>query len=147
MTMARWVPLRDMVSVSRALDRFFDDPWSHRPRLGRWIEAQPLPLDVYEEGPDVVVKASLPGVRPEDVELNVSRDTLALKVESKAEEVKEESYYRRERRPGSLRRVVSLPVGLSAEKADARFEHGVLTVRIPKAEEARPRTIKIRTEE
>jgi len=102
-------------------------------------------VDIYETKDDVVVKASLPGVKPEDIEVSVVGDTLTIKGEVKEEkDIKEENYIRKERRYGSFCRSFTLPVSVDADKATAEFENGVLTLTLPKAEEVKPKTIAIK---
>jgi HSP20 family protein len=104
----------------------------------------PLPLDVCETEHEFVVKAALPGVKPDDVQITVHGDTLTVRGEIKAEEEKKgEHWHLRERRFGTYQRSVSLATPVDSEKAQAQFEHGVLTLTLPKAESARPRQIKI----
>ncbi|MBI5029546.1 MAG: Hsp20/alpha crystallin family protein [Chloroflexi bacterium] len=138
----RWDPFGD-----RSLDRLFDESFV-RPNWG-WIApvgAANLAIDMYETKDDVVVKAVLPGIKPEQVEVTITGDVLTIRGESKEEnQVKEENYVRKERRFGSFSRCVTLPGGLKADKADAAFENGVLTLKIPKAEELKPKTIKVKT--
>ena len=94
----------------------------------------------------MVVKTSLPGVKPEDVDVTISGDILTIKGEVKTEEeVEQANYLRQERRYGSFQRSLQLPESLKADQAEARFDNGVLTLTIPRAEEARPRTIKVET--
>lgn len=147
MAVQRWEPFSDLMSLRQAMDKLFEESVV-RPRdwiLG-WGEAARVPLDVYETDTEVVVKASLAGVKPEDIDISITGDTLTIKGETKAEtEVKRESYYRQERRYGAFTRSVSLPSNLKIADAQASFEHGVLTLTIPKAEEARPQTIKVKT--
>ena len=91
-----------------------------------------------------MVKASLPGVKPEDVQITVHGDTLTIQGESKFEEEKKgERWHLRERRFGSFQRSLSLATPVNSDKAQADFEHGVLTLTLPKAEGAKPRQIKI----
>lgn len=138
----RWDPFGD-----RSLDRLFDESFV-RPGWG-WIApagAANLAIDMYETKDNVVVKAALPGIKPEQVEVTITGDVLTIRGESKEEnQVKEENYVRKERRFGSFSRCVTLPGGLKADKADAAFENGVLTLKIPKAEELKPKTIKVKT--
>ena len=94
----------------------------------------------------MVVDAANPGVKPEDIEVSLTGDVLTIKGETKAEkEVKEPNYLRRERRYGSFCRSISLPSGLKGDKAEAEFEHGVLKLTIPKAEEVKPKVIEVKT--
>jgi HSP20 family protein len=113
----------------------------------RWFENQALsPLvDVHETDDEVVVTASLPGIKPEDVDITLTGRTLVISGELKAtEQVEDEQYLHRERRMGSFSRQVRLPVRVVGEKADASFENGLLRLAIPKAEESKPRSIEIK---
>jgi len=94
----------------------------------------------------VVVKVAIPGVKPEDIDITVTGDTLSIKGEAKEEtEVKRENYIRQERRYGAFSRSVTLPSGVETEKAEASFENGILTLNIPKAEEVKPKVIKVKS--
>jgi HSP20 family protein len=105
-----------------------------------------LAMDVYETDEDVVVKASVPGVDPEELDISITGDTLTIKGETRAEEeVEEENYIYRERRYGAFSRSMSIPTSVKADEANAEFEDGVLTLRLPKAEEVKPKTIKVKT--
>jgi HSP20 family protein len=107
-----------------------------------------VPLDVYHTTDAVVVKATLPGVKPEELDVTITGDRLTIKGESKVEgDVKREDYLLHERRYGEFSRTVSLPGGLQTDKAEATFEDSVLTISIPKAEEVKPRTIRVKTRE
>ncbi len=127
------------------MDRFFDDSFV---RPGAWFiptEIANLAVDVYETKDDVVVSAALPGIKPEQVDIKITGNTLSIHGESdEKNEVKEENYVRKERRYGSFSRTVTLPDGLSSDKADATFENGMLTLRIPKSEQVKPKTIKVK---
>ena len=102
------------------------------------------PVDIYENGDNLVLKAELPGINPDDVEIRVEDNTLYLKGERKFEkEVKEQSYHRVERTYGAFTRTFSLPNSVDADKVAANYKDGVLTLTMPKKEEAKPKTIKI----
>ena len=142
----RWEPFNEMVSLRDAVNRLFEDSFI---RPGAW----PLPFDggnfsvpadVIETKDNVIVKMSAPGVKPEDIEIAVVGDTLAIKGEMKSEEQFEEgSYIRKERRFGAFQRTLSLPASVASDRARAEFENGVLTLTLPKAEEAKPKSIKV----
>jgi HSP20 family protein len=142
----RWEPFSELISLRDAMDRLFEESFI-RPRgglLAPWGEGT-LPLDVYDTDDAVVVKASVPGVKPEDVEVTITGDCLNIKGETKAEEeVKKGNYIRQERRYGAFSRSVTLPAGLVTDKAEAVFEGGVLKLTIPKAEEVKPKTITVK---
>lgn len=141
-TLVRWDPFAEFAGFSRAFDRAF---------LGapngdtRRFDLTPA-IDLSETDGEVVVKASLPGVKPEDVEISVNDGILTVKGEKKSDDKTEtENFYRREIRYGSFSRSVPLPSRVNHEQADAEFKDGVLTVTLPKAEEVRPKQIKIRS--
>jgi len=128
------------------MDRLFEESFV-RPREG-WLaplSAQTLAVDMYETSEDVVVRTALPGVDPEDIDVSVVGDTLTIKGESQTEEEqKGANYIRRERRYGSFSRSLSLPTNVVADKAVADFSKGILTLRLPKAEEVKPKRIEIK---
>ena len=143
----RWDPFAEMASLRSTLDRMFED---FRPvrAFGNGGQAGDLyfPVDLFENGDDVVVKASLPGVKPEDIDISIHDQVLTLKANTDDEkEEKAENWYRRERRTGTWMRQLTLPADVNAEKATADFEQGVLRLTLPKAETAKPKTIKVNT--
>src|SRR5208337_4340114 len=105
--------------------------------------AYTLPLDVSERENDFVVMASLPGIKPEDVQTTVLGDTLTIRGESKVEEENGHNWLLRERRSGSFQRSVSMGTPINVDLATAQFENGVLTLTLPKSEQARPKQIKL----
>lgn len=104
-----------------------------------------LALDVYDKGESVVVEAPLAGVDPEKVDISIENDVLTIegKVE-KTNEIDEKNYYRKEVRSGSFHRSVALPTSVAGDQAEAEYKDGVLKVTVPKAERAKPRTIKVK---
>jgi len=128
------------------MDRLFEESFVH-PRAG-WLTpfgAGTLAVDMYETDEDVVVKTSVPGVKPEDIDITITGDTLTIKGEVKAEEkIERANYIRQERRYGAFSRSLTLPTSVVAEKAKAEFENGVLTLTLPKSEEVKPKTIKVK---
>ena len=143
--LVRWEPFRELMSLREAMDRLFEESFVRPWRLMPFEFGTPA-VDMYQTDEAVVVKASLPGVKPEDIDISVTGDTLTIRGESKTEEeVKEENYLRRERRFGSFCRSVTLPGGLLTDKAEANYTNGVLTLTFPKAEEVKPKSIKVRT--
>ncbi|MGC1718492.1 MAG: Hsp20/alpha crystallin family protein [Isosphaeraceae bacterium] len=143
MAIQHWEPLREMVSLRDAMNSLLQESFV-RPVGLMGNGAALLPLDIAETEDEFVVKASLPGVRPEDVHITAHGDTLTIRGEMKAEEEKKgEHYHLRELRQGHFQRTVTLSTPISADKAQAQFENGVLTLKLPKAEEAKPKEIKI----
>ena len=147
MSIVRWEPLGELMSLREAMDRLFEESVI-RPRaaLAPFFGAGGLALDVYETEEALVVTADMPGVKPEDLDISITGDVLTIKGEAKSEsEVKRESYHRQERRYGAYSRSVALPTPVNADKAEAKFKDGVLTLTIPKAEEAKPKVIKVQS--
>ena len=136
-------PFREMMSLRSAMDRLFDSaffstPWEWQPLSGE------MSLDVAETENEFLVKASLPGINPDDLEITLSGKTLTIKGEYKTEEEKEDVHYHlRERRYGSFSRSLSLPTPIVADAIEAKYESGVLTLHLPKTEEVKPKHITI----
>ena len=146
MSIRRWEPFTELMSLRQAMDRLLEDSFIRPSRLVSLFGEETHPaIDVYQTESEVVVKASLPGVKPDDVDISITGDTLTIKGETKVEEeVKKENYLYQERRYGGFTRSITLPATLQTDKAEATFENGVVTLTIPKAEEAKPKTIKIK---
>ena len=149
MAIERWQPFSELMSLRQAMDKLFEDSFVRPSRaLAAFGEVTIPALDVYQTPNEVVVKATMPGLKPQDVSIDITGETLTIKGESKAEEeVKKEDYLYQERRYGSFSRSVVLPGGLKTDKAEATMEDGVLTLTIPKAEEVKPKAIKVKTKE
>ena len=145
MAIVRWEPFRDLVTAQRDFDRLFRGAFSAQPgETELSTRSWAPPVDIYETEDAIVLKAELPGVDPKDVDVRVEDNTLYLKGERKFEkEVKEQNYHRVERSYGSFARSFSLPNSISADKVKAEFKDGLLTLTMPKREEAKPKTIKI----
>ena len=141
--LTRWEPMREMMSLREAMDRLFDDAFT-RPISVSGVSGMPA-VDMYQTNDDVIVKATLPGLKPEDVDITVTGETLTLRGEFKQEnEQKESSYHIRESRFGSFERSILLPTDVKADKAKADFEDGILTITMPIAEEVKPKSIMIK---
>lgn len=144
--LTRWEPMRDVITLRDAMDRLFDEAFTHPwlARDGGSMGSAPA-IDMYQTQDEVVVKATIPGMKQEDVQINVTGDVLTIKGETRENsEVKEKAYHIREQRWGSFERSVALPTLVSAEKAKAEFENGLLIITLPKAEEVKPKTIAVR---
>lgn len=146
MNLIRWDPFRELVGMRQAMDRLLEGGYLRPSQpLVRWTEwAQPS-LDMYQTPKEVVVKAALPGVNPEDVDIEISGNTLTIKGETKQEEKSDEDdYLCRECHYGSYYRAITLPQAIKGDKAEASFEDGVLTLTIPKTEVEKPKKIEVK---
>lgn len=143
MAIDRWDPFRDVVSLRDAMNSLLQESFV-RPTGGGGGGLAALPLDVSESENEFVVRASMPGVKPEEVQITVHGDTVTIRGESKSEEEKKgHNWLLRERRAGAFQRSISLTAPIDSNRAQAQFEHGVLTLTLPKAEEAKPKQIKV----
>jgi HSP20 family protein len=145
MVIQRWAPFGEMISLRDAMDSLLQDTFI-RPGSGLADGGRPsgFPLDVRETPDEFVVTASLPGVRPEDIQVTVHGDSVTIIGEVKGEQEKDEgNRHIRERRFGMARRSLTLGTSIDPEKAQSRFEDGVLTLVLPKAEQAKPKQIKV----
>jgi len=148
----RWEPFRELTDMRRNMDRmmerFFEEPflasapsWAQRDG-GTWS----LPLDVAEDADKYVVRASIPGINPEAVEVTLTDNLLTIKGEMKEEQEKQETnWHVRERRYGTFMRSIALPAPVEADKVEATNENGVLTLRLPKAEAVKPKRIAVKS--
>ena len=142
----RFDPFGEMVTLRQAMDRLFEDSFVSPLTLRTFNgEAIAPPLDVHQTADEIVVTAALPGIKPEDVDITITGQTLSIRGEMKAdEEISRDQYLYRERRYGTFHRQLQLPVRVEGDRAEATFEDGVLTLHIPKAEEVKPRQIQIK---
>lgn len=144
MSIVRYEPFRDLLATQHQFNRLFDtfarSFWDEDVATGAWSPA----VDIVENDDNIVLKAELAGVDPKDVDIQVEDNTLYLKGQRKFEnEVKKENYHRIERSYGSFARSFSLPSSIDANKVVAEFKDGLLTLTLPKREEAKPKTIRI----
>ena len=146
--LTRWEPSREMMTLREAMDRLFDDAFTRpfsimREGGSNWSS---LPIDMYQTDNEVVVRAALPGIKPDEVQINVTGDILTLKGEMKhEEEKKDKSWHIREHRWGAFERSITLPTGVISDKARAEFDNGILTITLPKSEEVKPKKITVKT--
>jgi HSP20 family protein len=127
-----------------AMDRFFDDDFRPFQWLSGTYAGPSLPLDVTTDADSVTIEAALPGIKPDDVDITVENGAVTISGKTADERNAEEgSYVLQEIRRGSFSRTVTLPSGLEPDKAKATFENGILRLEIPKAEQLKPRQIKI----
>ncbi len=146
MTLVRFSdPFREFAQLQDRITRAFSDSYGRSDEglltSGNWVP----PVDIYQNGEhELVLKAELPDMTREDIDITVDNGTLTIRGEKKfAGEVKEESFHRIERRYGSFSRSFSLPQTVDTAKVGAEYKNGVLTVRLPLREEAKPRQIKV----
>ena len=134
----------DVSTLRQAMDRFFDEEFRPFGWTSSTLSAPALPLDVTHDADSLTVEAALPGIKPDDVEITVENGTLTISGKTREERSGDEgSYLVQEIRRGSFSRSMTLPQGLEPDKAEATFENGMLTLRIPKAEQLKPRQIRI----
>lgn len=142
MVMDRWEPARDVLTLQAAMDRLFGDSAAAVPAPGRDLAT--LPVDISETENDYLVRASVPGIDPDAIEISLHRNTLTLRVERAAEpEQQGRRWLVRERRHGAAQRTITFPTPIKPNACDAEYEHGVLTLILPKSDEARPKRIPI----
>ncbi len=149
MAIVPYEPFADLVGAKQAMDRLLEDNFFRPVRMSGILQRPDiLAMDIYQTEGDVVIKATIPGVKADEIKIDISGDALTIKGETKGEEeVKGVDYLCQERRYGSFSRTVSLPRGIKADKAEASLEDGVLTLTIPKAEEIKTKTIKVQAKE
>ena len=142
--LTRWDPFREMMTLRNWMDRWMDTPLN---TLSTWQPVSwDLALDVAETDDEFVVKASLPGIAPDDLEITYNNNMLTINGEVKEEkDVEEHRYHLRERRYGSFSRSISLPSTVKADAIEANYDAGVLTLHLPKAEEAKPKRIPVQS--
>lgn len=146
MSIIRWEPFDEMMSLRESMDRLFEDFFSRRPRTAGPLVWQPA-VEVFETDNEIVVKAELPGIDPKNVSVTVTSEGLSIKGEARVEqEEKGRNYYRRELRYGAFQRTLPLPTEVKSEETKAAFRNGILEVKIPKAERVRPKTVKVEVE-
>ena len=142
-SLMRWEPFVGPMSLQGAIQRLLESSFV-RPSLFRPLGLD-LALDMYETDDDLVVKAMVPGVNPEDIQITVTGDTLTIKGETrKEEELEGRNYIRQERSYGAFSRSIALPGNVNADKTEAEFEDGILTLTVPKVEEAKRKSIQVK---
>jgi len=147
-SLIRFDPFYEVRGMRRAMDRMLNDVAGLPARAWPGDGIGSFPIDMYETEDAVIVKASLPGLKPEELDIAVQDEVLTIKGGTEREaNVEKENYHRRELAHGAFSRSLALPVAVEHDKAEATFEDGILTVRLPKAEEVKPKTIKINARE
>jgi HSP20 family protein len=147
MTVTRWSPWRDMMTLREAMDRLFEESFVRPVRgWGEGSRERPfrLPLDVYTTPEEIVIAASLPGLTPDEVDIVIEGDALTIRGALRPP-LGNVEYLFQERPYGEFSRTLTLNVPVEADKAEAAFENGVLTLTLPKAEETKPKAIKVKS--
>ena len=139
---SRWDPFRETAALRGAMDRLFDDTYVPARRSQNRARAFRLPLDAYVTPNEIVISANMPGLKPEDVEITIEGDTLTIKGERHAP-LENVDYVLQERGFGPFQRTLNINVPVDADKAEAKFENGLLTLTIPKTEAVKPKTIQV----
>jgi HSP20 family protein len=148
MVVQRWVPLADFGRIQGQLNRLRRGYWDNGYGLEREAEAWAIPLDVVEREGEIEIHASVPSVDPKDVQVSTEDGVLTIRAETKEEHDEEnDKYLLRERRSGSFFRSLRLPDTVDAQKAQASYDKGVLTVTLPKAEDKKPRQLTVEIKE
>ena len=146
MAVMRWNPWREMTTLREAANRLVEDSFVRPARA--WEDGSPerpfrLPLDVYTTPQEIVVVASLPGLTPDEVDITVEGDRMTIRGNLRAP-LENVEYLLQERAHGAFSRTLTLNVPVETGKAEAVFENGVLTLSLPRAEEAQPKVIKVK---
>lgn len=144
MSMERWDPVREMMNLRDTVERMLYQNRGRPPRTTLPALLSRVPVDVVEKGDSFEVRASLPGIKPEDVNISLRGSTLTIRGETSTEQQRtDENWILRERHAGAFSRSVTLPAPVDADSASARFERGVLVLTIPKVEAEKARQIQI----
>ena len=149
MSISRWDPFRDLITLREAMDRLFEESFV-RPGT-RWTGGQeecycPVPVDIYQTDEELVVQATVPGLDPQDVDITIEGDTLSIRGEITGP-LENVNYVVRERPCGKFQRSLRLNIPVQADKAEATFDKGILTLVIPKQERIKPKQIQVKTKE
>ena len=143
-TMSMWPGFGQLTDLRDEIDRLFEAPLSDLARSSQLLSGWTPALDVFEDKDNIVVRAELPGMKKEEIQLSLHENCLSLSGERKSEEThKDQEVYRAERFFGRFQRTVTLPIPVAADKVKAQYKDGILTVTLPKKEEAKPKQIDV----
>src|ERR687895_2037170 len=143
MVLRRWEPFRELRQMQENMDRMWRNFGSGGGEAGN-VENWAIPLDVVQQGDNTIVKAGVPGVNPEDIDVSIENDVLIIRGQTKEEHERQEgNYLMRERRSGSFYRALRLPDTLDSDQAQSHYEHGVLSITFPRMESKRARRLQI----
>ena len=150
-SLIRFDPEREFLSLRDAMNRLMEESFVLPSMIGEVRgsgRSWGLAVDMYETNDNLVVKASVPGIKPEQLDVTVQGETLTIKGETQEEQQREQGrYHVRERRQGAFSRTLTLPFPIQSDNVQATFDNGVLTLTLPKAEEIRPRNIKVQVKQ
>jgi HSP20 family protein len=138
-----WSPLDHLTSLKDEINQLFEDPWSSLGRTSRFLNSWAPPVDLFEHQDEFVVRLELPGMKKEDIEVSLNQGVLSISGERKSAEHKEAEPHRAERFFGRFTRSVTLPASVKADEIKANYRNGVLTINLPKTEEAKPKQIQV----
>lgn len=143
-TLTTWPSFGRLSDLRDEIDRLFESPLSELTRTSQLLSGWTPALDVYEDKDNFVVKAELPGLKKEDIEVSLHDGSLSISGERKTESKREEGeVYRAERFFGRFQRTVTVPTAVAVDKVKAAYNDGVLTITLPKTEEAKPKKIDV----
>jgi HSP20 family protein len=146
MSIDRWDPFREMMTIREAMDRWLQSSISGTGQLISTLRPDSIPVDVLEQDDAFQVRASVPGVKPEDVEVTVQGERVTIRAEVRAsEQQRGENWLMREHRSGTTQRTITLPAPVGSDNAGAHLEHGILSLRLPKLQGAQARRISVST--
>lgn len=141
---SRFDPIRDMITMRRAMDRMLDEVFARGTETrgtGAWL----LPMDAYITEDAIVIQADVPGIRAEELDITLEGDTLTIRGEIKRQEEDDKKYVLQERPTGKFERTLNINTPINHDKVEASFDHGVLTLTLPKAEAVKPRQITVKS--
>ncbi|GAB4416860.1 MAG: Hsp20/alpha crystallin family protein [Anaerolineae bacterium] len=142
--LTRWDPLREMITMRQAVDRMLDEAFARGTETrgtGAWL----LPMDAYITDEAIVIRADVPGLKPEEIDITLEGDTLTIRGEIKREEENQRKYVLLERPTGKFERTLTINTPIDHDRVEATFKDGVLTLTLPKAEAVKPRQITVKT--
>lgn len=141
---SRWDPIRDMISMRETMNRILDESFARGSQTrgtGAWL----LPMDAYITDEAIIIRADVPGISADELDITLEGDTLTIRGEIKRDEAKDRKYVLLERPTGRFERTLTINTPIDHEKVEANFKDGVLTLTLPKAEAVRPRQIAVKS--
>jgi len=143
--LARWHPVKEILDIKDDFDRLIDRFFSREFDL--WEGVRAFDVDIYEEGDNIILKAEIPGMNKEDIQVSLTEDTVTISgKKSEEKKIEKENYYRKEIRTGSFSRSFTLPCAVDREKVKATYKNGILEIVLPKAEKEKAKEVKIEVE-